>query len=299
MVGSRPGRGETAMLYVLYLLNALLMIFLPLALATVIERRWSVDWGLFGVGAVTFVAVQVLHIPFNWLLGQWGVLPQDVSTPATVVTTALILGLSAGVFEEVGRYLAYRYWATGARSWAEGLMMGAGHGGIEALLLGLLALVNTLFLFAFQADRLLAVVPAAQQPLLEAQLSLVFSAAWYDALLGALERVLAMTAHLALSVMVLQVFVRRRIRWLWLAIGWHALLDAAAVYALVTWNAYVAELLVGVMALLSGLILWRLYCARPEAVVVPLSAEPLPELIPAGTRPVALDPDKLDDTRFQ
>jgi len=56
------------MLAAAHLLNGLLMIAIPLILGVVLARRWRLSWGLFGVGAATFVASQLLHIPFNNLV---------------------------------------------------------------------------------------------------------------------------------------------------------------------------------------------------------------------------------------
>ncbi len=280
----------------LFVLNALWMIALPLIVATFIERRWRTDWGLFGVGAATFVLSQVLHIPFNVMLSRLGILPSGATGGLALLWTAIVLGLSAGVFEEVGRYVAYRYWVKDARTWAKGMMLGAGHGGIEAMLLGFLALVNVLFLFAFQADRLLSVVPAEQMPLLQSQLDLIFSANWYDTILGAVERTFTMAIHLALSVLVLQLFLRGQRRWLFLAILYHALVDALAVYTLVRWNTYIAEGTVFVMALVGlGIIA---YFYQPNPVVA--DALPVVESPPAAPvlRPIEPTKEKLDESRY-
>ncbi|MEI2709429.1 MAG: YhfC family glutamic-type intramembrane protease [Chitinophagaceae bacterium] len=50
-------------------------------------------------------------------------------------------------------------------------------------------------------------------------------------LLGAVERVFAIAAHLAMSLLVLQVFLRRNIAWLFASIGFHTLLNMVAVIA--------------------------------------------------------------------
>ena len=51
-------------------LNALGMLGLPVALGFILARRLGTSWSLYGIGAVTFVGSQVLHIPFNaWILG--------------------------------------------------------------------------------------------------------------------------------------------------------------------------------------------------------------------------------------
>ncbi len=280
----------------LLVLNALWMIALPLIVATYIERRWRADWGLFGIGAATFVLSQLLHIPFNALLSRLGILPSGATAGFGLIWTAIVLGLSAGVFEEGGRYLAYRYWAKDARTWAKAMMMGAGHGGIEAILLGFLALVNVLFIFAFRADRLLSVVPAEQMPLIQSQLDLLFSANWYDTVLGAIERTLAMAIHLALSVLVLQQFIRGQRWWLFLAIMYHALVDALAVYALVRWDAYVAEGAIFVLALVAlGIIA---YFYQPNETLD--AGSPAPALPPAPPilRPIEPTKEQLDKSRY-
>jgi uncharacterized membrane protein YhfC len=63
------------------------------------------------------------------------------------------LGLSAGFFEESARYVVYRWWARDARTWSQGLMLGAGHGGIESILLGFLLAINVAALAGVRAGR--------------------------------------------------------------------------------------------------------------------------------------------------
>jgi uncharacterized membrane protein YhfC len=133
-------------------LNAGLMIGLGLALGAWLAKRRKVPWGLFGIGAATFVASQVGHIPFNSLILSRvldGLGWADMTSTGSLIGASALLGLSAGIFEEGARYLMYRFWAKKARSWDEALMIGAGHGGVEAILLGLLtvyALVQALAL---------------------------------------------------------------------------------------------------------------------------------------------------------
>lgn len=245
------------------------MIALPLALASALAHWREASWGLFGIGAATFVGSQLLHLPFNVLIEGSGVLPADLSLLGNLLIVSLFLGLSAGVFEEVARYLAYRFWARDARQWRAGLMLGTGHGGIEALLLGLLALVNVTAIFGVGQGYFDALVPPEQLPLVQAQAQALQDAAWYDALLPAIERVFALTAHLALSLLVLQSIVRRQLRWLALAIAWHGLLDAVAVFAAVRWNVYIAEGGIAVIAFLSLAIIFSLRRPSPEPPVRP------------------------------
>ena len=74
----------------------------------------------------------------------------------TAALLPIALGLSARVCEEVARYLMLRRVATGARDWQTGLMYGAGHGGVESMILGGLVLVG-----AVNSVMLTKVAPAA------------------------------------------------------------------------------------------------------------------------------------------
>jgi uncharacterized membrane protein YhfC len=279
-------------------LNALLMIGFGLALGAFVARRWNQPWGLFGIGAVTFVLSQVAHIPFNSLVLNalftrlgW----TDPASVGTLVGVAASLGLSAGVFEESARWLMFRLWARKARRWEEALMIGAGHGGIEAILLGGLAVYALIQVLALQGTDLASVVPADQVETARLQVEAYWAAPWYAALLGALERVLALCLHLSLSVLVLQAFVRRRWIWLFLAIGWHAFVDGAAVAASQVVGPYWTEALIGVFALLSLAIVAALRDSAgktPQAGAAPVSRPPI------GRQDEPPSVERLDDSRF-
>jgi uncharacterized membrane protein YhfC len=283
------------MYYFLYSLNFLLMIIMPLILGWIIYRRRGARWSLFLIGSVTFVLSQVGHIPFNLIaVPRLSDLLGGSSELFSLLVMSIFLGLSAGVFEEGARYLTYRYWAKNARSFGQGLMLGAGHGGGEAIILGVLVGINFFFYFAFSAGLLTAIVPNEQQPQLQNLLDTLFTAPWYSTVLGAVERFFTLFVHLALSVMVLQVFTRGRILWLFLAIGWHALVDAVVVFVSGTWGPYAAEGVVALVALISVFILIRLRKPEPEEPIL----EPLPAPGPVGPIEVKVTRDKLDNSRY-
>ena len=92
------------------------------------------------VGAVTFVVfAQVLEgVPKAIFFGGGTGVSQYVLTHAWAYT--LIGCLLAGVFEEVGRYLAFRFLLKRYTNRRDAVTYGIGHGGIEAILvLGLTA----------------------------------------------------------------------------------------------------------------------------------------------------------------
>jgi uncharacterized membrane protein YhfC len=280
---------------IIIFLNFFLMLSLPFVLGWFIARRRQVSWRFFGIGAVTFVLSQVAHIPFNYLVSP-GISEQVAQLPemTALLLSAAFLGLSAGIFEEGARYLAYRYWAKDARSWSRGLMLGAGHGGAESILLGLLGAFNASILLGYNAGYFQNLIPSEQAPQVQAVLDQMFSIPWFEAMFGALERSFVLVIQMALSLMVMQVFTRGKVKWLILAIGWHALIDGAVVVTVSLYGIYAAEAVTALAMLISLATIYKLKGPEPETAVL----EPLPE---AGlARPIAIEPtqDKLEESRY-
>ena len=248
------------MLVAAHFINGLLMIAVPLALGVFLARRWRLSWGLFGAGAVTFVISQIFHIPFNNLLLTPFVTERGMFAAggAAFVFAALLYGLSAGMFEEVARFLVMRRWSTETRSVPNALMFGAGHGGGEAIILGVLVLYGFFQAIALRGVDLSAALSPEKVESTAIQLAQYWGIPWYQALLGAVERVGALCFHMSASVMVLQAV--RRGRWIWLAgaVAWHALFNAFALIVMDQWGVYAAEGAVILGAGISLLIIWAL-----------------------------------------
>lgn len=250
-----------SILYVTYPLSALLIFSLVIGLGLFITRKFGLGWRLYWIGGLIFVVSQVFHIPFNrWLLQPiiqdsiLAVLPEDWHLSAI----AIMLGLSAGLFEETARYSAFRWWLKDARSWAQGLLFGAGHGGLEALLVGGLVLLTYIQVVAIRGQDLATLVPPEQLDLAQLQISAFWSATWYDSLLSFVERALTIPVQISLAVLVLQVFTRGGRRWYWFAVGWHTLLDAVAVYSAQTLGIYVTEGLLAIFTTVSIALIFAL-----------------------------------------
>ncbi|MCC7361807.1 MAG: YhfC family intramembrane metalloprotease [Anaerolineales bacterium] len=285
------------MLLLTYAINPLLMIALPIVLGLVLAARLKASWRLFFIGAVTFIASQIGHLPFNALLENG----LHISKLPLAVY-AVILGLSAGVFEEVARYLVYRFWIKDARHWSQALMFGAGHGGVEAVIVGALAALGAInILVLSQRDLNTLGLPADQLTLVQEQMAVALSYPWWYPLLGTIERVTAICTHLTMAVLVVQVFKRRNLLWLLAAILWHAAVDATAVYAIGTLGAengaVWVEIIIGLFALAGLGVIWLLReppLKQPEVATVPLAMAAATPLTP--TAPTA---ESLDKTRYQ
>ena len=177
---------------------------------------------------------------------------------------ALILGLSSGFWEEMVRYASYRWWIKKARTWAKGLVFGAGWGGMESILVGGFMLVTMAVMIVLGSGFFTDRMPQQEQEALSRTLETYWSTPWYENFLGALERSLTMIIQIALSILVLQVFFRKKLRWLFVAVAWHALVNAGAVLLLGKFSALYAETWIGICALVSLGIIY--YFRDPEPV---------------------------------
>ncbi|WP_072391048.1 YhfC family glutamic-type intramembrane protease [Hyphomicrobium sp. CS1GBMeth3] len=236
-----------------------LMIALPIVLAWTLVRRLGTPASLLLVGALTFLAAQALRIP----LLQTLILPAGEQAAANPLYAAIlnvaILALTAGLFEEGARYFAYRHVIPKARTWNDAVTFGAGHGGMEAIILGALMGAELVGMLALGMPATTS--RPGQSPEVH---SLAEEAARYWAtpayvpLFGALERVFAMCFHMALAVVVLMAVVRRSLLWLVAAIGAHAAANAAGIAALAAYGPVAAEIVVGLIAAIALYVLFRL-----------------------------------------
>jgi uncharacterized membrane protein YhfC len=253
------------MLSAAYVLNFVGMILLPILLGIWLVRKFKLSWKLLLAGALTFIASQVLHIPLVYGLTaafKNGILP-SIPQAWALLFNAVLLGLLAGIFEETARYILFKFVLKNTRSWEQGLLVGVGHGGIEAILLGFAATAAFLTMLGYRSVDLstLPSIPADQLDLARQQVTAYWSAALYMPFLGLVERVSAVSLHISLSVMVLYSIVRRQPLWFWLALLWHAFVDAVAVYFLPKIGAVPLE---AVLLLMAAFSLWILFFLRPR-----------------------------------
>jgi uncharacterized membrane protein YhfC len=234
------------MLTAAYSVSFLGMILLPILLWIYFTRRFGLSWKLVLAGGLTFIAAQVLHIPL--VFGMSAFLQ---SLP--LIANAILLGLLAGLFEETARYVLFKFILKNVKSWKEGILVGLGHGGIEAVLLGISVAATLMFMLNYRNVDLSTVpgIPADQLEAAKQQVTAFWSTPWYMALMGFVERIFAVCLHVSLSVMVLYAVVYRKPIWFWLALLWHAFVDAVAVYVGQEVGILAAEGLVAIFAIIS------------------------------------------------
>lgn len=251
--------------------SILFVILYPLALAIIAQRRFKAGWKYFGYGALIFFLFQLIsRVPLVTVLGN-ALAPQLRSSTTFLYSWLVILAVTAGLFEEVGRYIGYR-WLMGReeKTWDKAVMYGLGHGGLESMLLvgglALLSLVNLVILASIGLN----IVPASQRAQVAQQLAAISAQPWWFPLLSAWERLWAVPVQVAFSVIVLQVFRRGSLLWLGLAILAHAVFDFVTVALIqllgpgkISTN-LIAELVVAISGI-TGLVVTWLLRDRPVA----------------------------------
>lgn len=201
-------------------------ILYPVVLAVLARLRLGVGWRYFGFGLLVYLVFEIVGRQTVVAYVIKLIAPQLQASYALTIGWLVVLSLSLGLFEEFGRYAAFRWLMRNEeKTWAKGVMYGLGHGGLESILLvgglELLQLINLMTLVGTNPNAL----PVAQRPsIVQAFQQINAQPAWYS-LLGVWGQLWSLPIQVAFSVIVIQVFRRGSLRWLWIAVLGHALVD--------------------------------------------------------------------------
>ena len=240
-------------------LGALFGIAAPVLLAIWLVKKYKVRPTTILIGAGVFIVFALVLEPILHQVVLKG--PHGQAILANTWYYALYGGLAAGLFEETGRFLAMKFLLKKEPSTAlPAIAYGAGHGGVEMLLLYGVTMVSSIALAVMintgQADTILAAAPAEAQAQVQAQFSQLQDADAGSYLYGIWERISALILQLALSVIVWTA-VRKGGKWLWLfpaAILLHFLVDALAVVLTKSVGLAAVEAIIFAMAIAIGAI---------------------------------------------
>jgi uncharacterized membrane protein YhfC len=234
------------LLFAAYIAAVIIEIGLPVTLAILIIKKLKVHWLVILTGVLTFIGSQVVHIPLLQIPALLQKLGMNVTLPSAwpIGFYALYLGLYAGLCEETARWVGYRLLKTKAASYKSAFGLGIGHGGIESIALaGVPVLISLLSVVFFNPQAMLAQgVPEGTVQMSIAQVAQFWATPWHLPLASAVERITALSAQLLMSVMVWKAVTQKSWPWYLLAVAYHTLIDASAVYLLsLTSNAWVIE----------------------------------------------------------
>ena len=180
---------------------------------------------------------------------------------------ALYGGAMAGIFEETGRFTAF---GTVLKKYRHkdfnALMYGAGHGGIEALiLLGITSVNNIIYSVLINTGNTVSLISNLSGDALKQVETAIDSLITYPSymfLLGGVERIFAVCLQLSLSVLVWFAVKNRQQRYLYpVAVCIHLIVDAVTVIiSQSVSNTAVVEVFVGAFAVVTALfakLVWK------------------------------------------
>ncbi|MCD7034007.1 YhfC family intramembrane metalloprotease [Metabacillus sp. GX 13764] len=160
--------------------------------------------------------------------------------------------LAAGVFEETGRYVAFAWMLKKFRERRDALAYGAGHGGIEMIIVGAFACLQYIVLSGVVNSGALDGWNLPADTAQQIKVSMLGITAEMSFMMG-IERVLAFFIQLALSLMVFYGVKNKKIGYFFLALLLHTAIDFVVVIGTVLkFGTFVNDLILLVFAVLAA-----------------------------------------------
>lgn len=244
-------------------LSALIGLAVPVALYAYNRKKLKANHLPFWIGCITFVLFALVLEQVMYMFLTKTTLWTKIS--GNIWLFGIAGGFFAGLFEETGRFVAFKTVLRKKRgNDANSLMYGAGHGGIEAAVLLSVTMIQYVVLaLQYNAGNTTAFGS------LDAAQTLINTPSWYF-LVGAVERIAAVTIHISLSVLVWFAAKNGKRFWLYpLAILLHLVVDAVAVILNgVGVNVWIIEGVVYVLAIvfvMLAVVVWKMnHVVEPE-----------------------------------
>ncbi|WP_462419788.1 YhfC family intramembrane metalloprotease [Salinicoccus sp. Marseille-QA3877] len=203
----------------------LLSILLPFIFILILRRRFKIQWIPILIGAGIFILFAMVLEQITHML----VLRPEVDGTIPLITDSpwlyVLYGvLAAGIFEETGRLFAFLLMKRKYKVVDSAVSYGIGHGGIEAIIVVGLGMLNSIIIGIMinSGGGMAESLPAGTAEILT-------GTPVYMYILSIIERVFAITVHIALSILVWIAVMKKAKWWLFpLAIVLHALTNTTA-----------------------------------------------------------------------
>lgn len=188
------------------LFSAAICLLGPVTAAVILIRKLKASWLMFLLGIVVFTSTQyLLRMPLIDELLKTAWFNRFMETQRLLYV--VVMALSAGVFEETGRYAAFRLLHRDLLTWENGIVFGFGHGGAEAFATGL------------YYTEMIAGTLSGKDTVTALSLS------QYNLLMGGVERTFAIAVHIGFTLLVMYAVKRRKIWCFILAVFGHGLIN--------------------------------------------------------------------------
>lgn len=243
--------------------SGLFGLIFPLILLIYLRKTKRAEILPFFVGAgVMLVFAFILEGIFNFVVSQsaFGVVMKD-----RIWVMSIYGGLVAGLFEETGRFVAFKT-VLRKRLYRDenALSYGAGHGGFEAMvILGFTAFANLMLALAINSGympQMLREAPPEAAADIERLVGQLVDTPATLFLVGIVERIFAMIMHLSLSVMVWFAVKNQKQLLFPLAILLHAVFNASSLVMLnYTKSVLSTEIFIAAAALVTAFLASRVW----------------------------------------
>ncbi|PJI08718.1 MULTISPECIES: YhfC family intramembrane metalloprotease [Clostridium] len=209
-------------------LAAVICAVFPIALIVYFRKKEKISLKPVFIGMAVFIVfTQILEKTLH-----------SIVIGGNLITNPILFSvygaLAAGVFEETGRFIAFKTVLKDKHEWKDGLAYGIGHGGIEAIFIGALTSIEYIIysnlINSGKFDALLkSKIPASQIAQLKQVKQSLIQMTPSATVITILERIFAFGIQLGLTMVVLYAIRNRKNIYLFLAILLHALVDFPAV----------------------------------------------------------------------
>jgi uncharacterized membrane protein YhfC len=210
-------------------LSAIIAFGIPIILFVIFHKKYNAPFLPIIVGIVGFVifALGLERTIHAIVLGRFALREK----PFIYVLYGILM---AGIFEETARYISFNILKKKYNTIGTGISYGIGHGGIEAILLVGIAMVNnTVISVLVNTGSVETITGNLQGALLEQanmQIANLIAIPPYQFLVGGIERIFAMSTQISLSLIVFHAVFCKDKWWLYpMAIIIHAIVDIPAV----------------------------------------------------------------------
>ena len=213
-------------------ISCVLGIVIPVLLFVYLKKKKNADIKAFFIGClIFFVFAMIIEGSLNQLILSS---PLGETIRNNIWLYALLGGLMAGLFEETGRLVGFQFLKDKMDNDYNALMYGAGHGGMEMILLFSMTMINNLIFSSMinggTINTVLDQLSGNDLTQMNAMIDALVSYPAYMFIIGIFERIFAIMLQMALSTLVWFAVKDKSKRYLFfIAILIHLFVDAASV----------------------------------------------------------------------
>lgn len=243
------------------IISLIICLVLPIGGIIYLKRKYKVKLKTFFIGMLAFfIAVQVLEAPIHYYL-----LSINKATSQFIMGSSIVYmlygGLMAGIFEETARLISFKYLIKDRYN-TTAITYGLGHGGIEAILIGGISCINSIVYSIFINNgsfQSMMKAASVSEDLISKTYNQYVNSSSFLFLMTGVERILALSIQISLSVLVFYAVKEKKYIYFFLAILCHAFIDfPAGLYQMgVISNIYIVELLILVEVIVLVILIFK------------------------------------------